>query len=105
MDIWMSESGIKRFDQKLGNALIGIETCGWFHKPRPSSSDSNRSFGLLSKRRVGIDVHEELVPYLDAVILAFMICECERRVSATASRGPAVPTSPTSPEITVGGGY
>ncbi|RPD61650.1 hypothetical protein L226DRAFT_534154 [Lentinus tigrinus ALCF2SS1-7] len=58
----------------------------------------HRSFGLFSKRRVGINVHEELVPYLDAVILAFMICECERRVSATASRDP--PTSPGA-----GGGY
>ncbi|TFK84913.1 hypothetical protein K466DRAFT_552856 [Polyporus arcularius HHB13444] len=65
----------------------------------------HRSFGFLSKRRVGIDVHEELVPYLDALILAFMICECDRRVSATASRNAAttspLASPPTSPVIVV----
>ncbi|KAI0698950.1 hypothetical protein C8T65DRAFT_307599 [Cerioporus squamosus] len=71
-----------------------------------AAATHHRSFGVFSKRRVGINVHEELVPYLDAVILAFMICECERRVSATASQNAAVTSAAFAASGPgVGGGY
>ncbi|KAI0752729.1 hypothetical protein C8Q80DRAFT_471684 [Daedaleopsis nitida] len=55
---------------------------------RPVAESHSASHGIFSRRRpMGITMGPELIPFLDAVILSFIVCEKERRDSESGPDG------------------